>query len=355
MKRSTLFTLCSALVLSHGVQATDGDISTYIYNGTTTTAETWPSIAAIYYDAIKYSGVYGQYCGSTILDATHVMTAAHCLYDGSGNLNEEYLVYTSVVPQLTNSSEFIAGTVEVIRPVNFYVNAGYIDSPSAASVPWPNDIAIIELASPMNVLSATDYVIRATALQSLMYRIVDQPFIAVGYGKTETNTSGQLLWTQLTYEPTTSCSLGAGDSQLCMKGVYNSTTGVRNSTCSGDSGGPLYWYNGTNYVQAGITSYGWTNCYNAGSQDTAVFTEVADYSDWINSVLSHSVTPVFTVTDAIRDAYTPTVGVDDGVTPPENSSPDKATSSGGGGGSLSYTVLILLALLGFCRRKRLTA
>lgn len=340
--------LVCTLVFLNTSPSVSADISTYIYNGDTATTGTdgdWPSIASLYYDAIDYTGTYGLYCGASILDSEHVLTAAHCLYDGEGALNEEYLVYTSVVPQMENEEQFTDGTVEIIRASEFYVHSGYDDSSYSDATSWPNDIAIIKLAETMNI-SDDDYVSRATTTNSDSYRYSDttETFYAVGHGLTETGDGEELLQTTLTYNSAADCSFSnVSSSQLCMSGETDITTGVNNSTCSGDSGGPLYWYDDDNskYVQAGVTSYGWTNCYNASTNDTSVFTEVSDYDAWITEVLAGEITPDYTVTEDQRDAYSSDSSDESDS---EETDSDVSTSSSSGG-SIPISALLLLTLI----------
>ncbi len=353
MQKKILALLVASLTTSFsGASFASQDISTCIYNGTTTSSTAWPSIATLFYDAITYNGVYGQYCGATILDEQHVLTAAHCLYE-NGNLNEDYMTFTTIALQMTSDNQFTAGAVETVRAEEFYVHPDYIDSATSSSVPWPNDIAVIKLADTINV-SATDYVTRAVPSEATSYRIDNESFIAVGYGRTENGGAGDLLETDLNYEPAASCDLRVGDSQICTKGAYDSSTAVRNSTCSGDSGGPLYWHNGTQFVQVGITSYGWGDCYVSYSDATSAFTEVADYQVWIDSVVAGSEVPVFSVRAEDRDAAIP-----EGPSKPENDDTetddkdektDFATSRAGGG-STSFPLVGFLALIGLFRRK----
>ncbi|MDW1505826.1 serine protease [Vibrio sp. Vb5031] len=354
MKKLSLFgAICSVLLLTNTSTASSEEYSTYIYNGLTTTTDTWPSYAALYYDASSYTGVYGQYCGATIIDANHVATAAHCISDGSGGLNEEYLVYTAVLPQLSNSNQFLSGAVENIRITNVYRHPDYVDSSSESSVPWPNDIAILELEDDMNV-SSSDYAVLAESTQADSYRVEDESFIAVGLGMTESGSySDQLLYTTLTYVPTDSCDMGAGENQLCMQGAYNASTGVRNSTCSGDSGGPLYWYDDdlAEYVQVGITSYGWDGCKSSTSSDTSVFTEVADYSDWIESVLNDEITPDLVVTSTMRDSYNTTVEDADDIDVSGDDESDYQANSGSSGGSTSFGAVFFLLMAAFIRKR----
>ncbi|WED27760.1 serine protease [Vibrio sp. DW001] len=328
-------------------------ISSFIYNGEETTTGTdgdWPSIASLYYDAIDYSGTYGLYCGASILDNEHVLTAAHCLFDGNGSLNEEYLVYTSVVPQMENEQEFIDATVQIIRASEFYVHSDYDDTSYNDDTSWPNDIAVIKLVETMNISDA-DYITRATGTQSVEYRSIGEKFVAVGHGLTESGDEEELLQTTLTYNTANLCSFdNISESQLCMSGEENDDTGVNNSTCSGDSGGPLYWYDDSNakYVQAGITSYGWTSCYNATTNDTSVFTEVSDYENWISEVLAGEVTPDYTITGDQRDAYE----INDDETSEPNSTVSTTSSSGG---SVPVGSLIFLALIALKRKIKVVA
>lgn len=360
MKRSRpIIAFCSALALANVATANE-EISSYIYNGQVTTTMTWPSYAAVYYDATTITGMYGQYCGASILDEDHVMLAAHCVTNGDGGLNYGYLVYTSILPQLSNKSQFLSGTVENIRAKKVFVHPGYVDSPSEAEVPWPNDIAIIELESAMNI-DSTAYAKRAQSYQVDSYRIDSEPFVAIGMGLTENDTSAsQLLWTTLEYEPEALCDLGAGDSQICTSGRYNTSTEVRNASCSGDSGGPLYWYDNSTYeyYQIGVTSYGWDDCSEASSDDTSVFTEVADYNTWIESVLNGNENPDLVITDDLRLTYgaifTDPISIHNSYRSDNDNSSDSSSyqaNSDTSAGSSGIGVLGLLAVLGLKRRK----
>ncbi|CAH0525744.1 S1 family peptidase [Vibrio hippocampi] len=329
--KSAVVTMLAALgCLSTSAEAST-DISAMIFNGTDTSAEEWPSIASIYYDASDYGGDQESYCTGTILDEQHVLTAAHCLYDGD-EVFEPYLIYTSVVPQMNDESDAVNGLVTPIRASEFYAHPDFVDSAISEAVPWPNDIAIIKLETPMNV-DSNAYTVQGLSSQASSYRQTDEEFVAVGYGITETGSYGELLQTTLNYQTQANCSLGAGDSQICTTGDYNFSTDVRNSTCNGDSGGPLFWYDGSQYVQIGVTSYGWTGCSNEFNTDTAVFTEVADYSAWVSSVLSGNETPVYTVTDQERYDYV------------YGSDSTSSTSSSDSGGTVSLNWLLLMALV----------
>ncbi|OLQ84748.1 hypothetical protein BIY21_19760 [Vibrio ponticus] len=344
LKREAMLALltCGVAVNSLASQ----EISTFIYNGANTSAAEWPSIAGLYYESVDDPNVYGQFCTATILDNRHVMTAAHCLYY-NGNLDEEVMVFTSVAPQLNSSRQFASSGK--VRGQAFYIHPNYVDSSDANGIAWPNDIAIIQLEEAMNV-SAFDYVELGQSMDSFNYRIDGEPLVAVGYGVTETGSSGELLKTQLNYEPSFSCDLGASDSQICTSGEFNNSTNVRNAICSGDSGGPLYWFDGSEYKQVGISSYGWIDCYESSSDDTSVFTEVADYSSWIASVIAGNETPNFTVTAEQRDQYEGSDDFGDRDRDRAFEEIDRLFSvNDSSGGSTSLFMLLCLTAIGFAR------
>ncbi|ELM6619812.1 serine protease [Vibrio fluvialis] len=325
------------------------DVTTYIVNGTSTSVSTYGSFVSLFYDRIEYDGVYGvgSYCGGTMLDATHVLTAAHCIFDGSGNLDEDYMLFT-VVGQTDDESAFPNGSIETVRASEFYYHPDYEDSSTNL---WPNDIAIIKLESSLNVVDYTDIP------SDDSYRLGtngtdddtnDNVFEAVGHGNTSTgvDNTNDLLVTDMTYVSNTTCQLdlpSLTSKQICFKGDYSVSTGLDNGTCQGDSGGPIYRNVSGSLTQVGIVSFGPTTCGTGwtNSDADAVFTEVYDYTSWINSVLAGTETPAFTATDAKRLAY---LGL------------SSTSSDSGGGGSLGLAGFASLLALGLWRtRKRISS
>ena len=128
------------------------------------------------------------------------------------------------------------------------------------------------------------------------------------------------------------------DNQLCFIGDYSVFTRLYGGTCQGDSGGPVYWKDGADYRQVGITSFGTETCgggsITSGVKVTSVFTEILDYEAWIDSVVAGNETPKFVSTDAKRTAYV------------------KARNSSGSnsGGSVSFGLLGILMLIAGVRQ-----
>ncbi|MDC5820613.1 S1 family peptidase [Vibrio europaeus] len=319
-----LFCLLLFTKLSYAI-----DVTPYIVNGSDANIVNYPSFASLFF---RNGNVYSTsaFCGATMINSQYVLTAAHCFY-GDDNL----MLYTVVAPQLDDESNFLSN--QQAKALEFYYPDTFIDSSAEL---WPDDIAIIKLETP---LAVADY-------SSLLNVAINNAFPgggdykAIGHGLIAGNVSGgtNLLETALIYVDTPTCQAEYGSkltsSHLCFSGAING--GYRNSTCRGDSGGPVYWYNGSQYIQIGITSFGPSTCGNISVNATSIFTDVHDYQTWISRVLNGLETP---------KAYVATIN---GVrTLVNNDSGSSVSASGGGdsgGGSANPLVLLylLLVLLG---------
>ncbi|EGR2433463.1 GlyGly-anchored extracellular serine protease VesA [Vibrio cholerae] len=315
------------LLLTTRVSAVE--ISPYIVNGTNANVANYPSFAslAIYISPYQYSS--GTYCGATVLNSRYILTAAHCIYG-----NSYTMLYTVVVPQLEDESQFPNGNVQLARAAEFYYPDNYVDS---SAVYWPNDIAIIKLESDLNVSNFVG-VLNSSINNSYD---VNGTYKAIGHGYVNGNVAGgtRLLETTLTFVPFVTCSAyyGAnlGPGHVCFTGPQIGS--YRNSTCSGDSGGPVYWDSGSGYVQIGITSFGPSTCGNPALPVTSVFTEVSDYYSWILRVMNGLETPKYYVTESN--------GVRQLVAGGTTVSPVTSSDSGGSSTGLALLVLGLLMVL----------
>ncbi|MEZ8878158.1 trypsin-like serine protease [Vibrio lentus] len=337
--RKTVLGLLAPLIYTSSVMATensveaspDASVTPYIVNGSDASVTEFPSMASLFIDRIDYDGVYstGPYCGATILDPTHILTAAHCIYG-----NEEGQLFTTVVPQIEDTSQFPNNIVQKARVSEVYYRSDYSNSLSDL---LRNDVAILKLESALNIDSINDVVKRPS---NTNYRIGVNDFVAVGHGDTRSGFDGTTLLQKadLNYVDKATCASAftdgsaLTDNQICFVGD-RAASGLYGGTCQGDSGGPVYWKDGADYRQVGITSFGPDTC-GGSATVTSVFTEIHDYEAWIDSVIAGTETAKFVSTDAKRTAYVNA----------------RASSGSSSGGSVSFGLLGMLMLFAGVRK-----
>lgn len=257
------------------------DVMPYIVNGSIANITNYPSFASLFYRSdTQYSP--SSFCGATLINSEYVLTSAHCLQN-----NDEILLHTVVAPNLEDESNFLSSTQA--KASAFYYPDTFANS---ATELWPDDIAIIKLESPLPV-SEYQYLLNSMFNNNLP---ANGEYRAVGHGYIQSNDPGgtQLLETQLTPLSTSQCRAVFGtkvtDKQLCF-GSPSVSTSTQNSICAGDSGGPVYYYYGGEYIQVGIASFGLQTCGDSRYSVTSVFTDIYDYQGWINQVLNGQVEP----------------------------------------------------------------
>ncbi|KAJ1672148.1 hypothetical protein GGF38_000257 [Coemansia sp. RSA 25] len=224
---------------------------------------------------LKRNGGYGL-CGGTLIDATTVITAGHCVFISAGNVVSASGAYVYYGSESSNNPNYVTATKVTLHEKY---------DPKSLK----NDIAIITIPAltliPGQVEAITfndDKVVPREALQ------------IYGWGNTRTgggsSSNPTTLLTQTIYvsEPK-DCQfldpnyLSADGPQICANNHYNIGVDV----CQGDSGtGMTYVSNGIQYF-SGLVSYG-TNangdatCGEDGS--FGMYTNVYYYKSWIESL-----------------------------------------------------------------------
>ncbi len=336
MVNKMAFGLAASLAFSSGaVSGAVIEASPYIVNGTDTTTSEYPSYVYLYYYIQDNDTRNYGFCGGTIINRNHILTAAHCVDANDNNVAEEGLLFTSVIANLDSVQEIYNQSTEIHYVSKVYVYDEYKPDPDLL-----NDIAILELETPLDVPESA--FVNRFSFDENMYRDASERFITVGHGLSGRPVETALLQkTELTYVENAACNFydnGAPETQLCMEGEI--TDGLENAVCGGDSGGPLYWeYNGVNY-QVGLTSYGpalGCGTTNTSVGATSVFTELADYNDWINSVINGRETADYVISESDRQYYR-----ENGTLSPEISSD--------GGGSVPLWAIYLLSVVALLRK-----
>lgn len=249
--------------------------------------------------SIQISARRGSYiCTGTPIDPTHVVTAAHCVdINSDGKVNNKDGV-TGVKFNLNyggNLTHSIAVSSYVVHP----------DFTGFARPSVNDDVAVLTLNSAIPSGVPT-YPMFTGGLQGSKLDMV-------GYGQSGSGTSGYTVNASFVVKrkgQNTADQLGGQDDALRLAApeVFmfdfdgpsgNGTMGVgtlgntlETTLGGGDSGGPSFYFDGTNYLLAGINTYT-QNTQTAsapkfGSQGGGM--NVSAYYSWISSVISGTAT-----------------------------------------------------------------
>ncbi len=216
------------------------------------------------------SGSSNLQCGGVIRDATHVMTAAHCVVD-SGQVAAGTAV--TVYYGNANRSLQLAASVFSVLPAPEYVAGD-----------GTYDAALLTLNAPLSGYGGPTVQPVPLAGAGELASAVDAGADAVvsGWGLTEQGTASQnLRATTVTLRADQVCRNFYGSQTypgarfVCAGGTGAHGTTNNPDSCSGDSGGPLVISNGSGYALIGLVSFGPAGGCGRGGHPGA-YTEVSD-------------------------------------------------------------------------------
>jgi len=225
-----------------------------IVGGTTTTTSSYPFMMQIT-DASQ-----NQFCGGTLVSATKVVTAAHCV-----------AAETTSSIRVVGGRTYLNGTDGTVsRVTDIWVH------PDFTSATDGDDVAVLTLETAMPY-TPVPYV---SATQPNLYAAGTTARI-LGWGTTSENgrSSNQLRTATVPVVSDSGCQSAYGSdfvqSDMVCAGYLSGGT----DTCQGDSGGPLI----IGGVLAGITSWG-EGCAEAGYP--GVYTRLTAFSSLVTSELA---------------------------------------------------------------------
>jgi hypothetical protein len=249
-----------------------------IVGGTEAAPGAWPWQVALV-RADEPDAYKGQFCGGTLVAATWVLTAAHCVNDQ--NANEIDVVLGR--HKLSSSDGERIGVAEIlIHPVYVSWRLG-------------SDLALLRLSqgsaqSTVLVDANKDVPAEARALRAAV----------TGWGATEDRWYGSDVLREVSVPLVTRdvCNApeayaGRVTSDMLCAGYLKGGKGA----CYGDSGGPLLIPSpqGTAWMQVGIVSWGPAGCNR--EEGYSVFTRVASFEQWIQACLINVNSPACSGSD----------------------------------------------------------
>ncbi|MGI3201264.1 S1 family peptidase [Streptomyces sp. GLT-R25] len=222
-----------------------------IVGGSTTTAAAYPYVMQIT-DASQ-----SQFCGGTLVSATKVVTAAHCM-----------------VGETTSSVRVVGGRTyrngtngTVSRVSKIWINPSYVDAEQG------DDVAVLTLSTSMPY-TPISYV---SSSETSVYTAGTTARI-LGWGTTSSggSSSNQLRTATVPTVSNATCSTAYGSSYISSDMVCAGYTSGGVDTCQGDSGGPLI----IGGKLAGITSWGY-GC--ADAEYPGVYTRLTTFSSLVTT------------------------------------------------------------------------
>ncbi len=263
-------TLLSALTLLAGAAPAGAQMVPYIVGGQKTEASSYPWQVYVNLHVLSGSQDMEISCGGSILDSTHILTAAHCVDQEGTTVHypaSDIKVYAglSSLKELEGSG---APKYQVKHVLSYRVHPDYSPLPNIR-----DDVAVLTLEAPLALEAAKN-----TAAIGLVAPgatpAAGTTLSVSGFGKENglegegeaAQPDGNLYSTTLTAIGSDPCRTVVGANSAVLLCAASATS----SACEGDSGGPLT--QGSPAVEVGVVDFGGKSCPVGGVN---VFTNLA--------------------------------------------------------------------------------
>ena len=291
--KAVLGVLLPLSLFSSALQAEEVNIAPYIVGGDPVNVAGYPFMASLMFEYESQPGSVYPFCGGSVLDSTHILTAAHCVYDVAS-----YRIGSMKVAIEANDGEGMLAAQRVSVKKIYYPRS-YDNSTLL------NDVAVLELSQPLPTYTSSHAAILSDLSEQGYRNEVDaQDFSIIGYGRLSSTTSNRpvdLMEATVKYVTPEACNIWTNfttsNKQVCTTGSSFDSSHLVTATCQGDSGGPLVWDNNGVKTQIGIVSFGPSVCGGGNVKAQSVFTDVSQYADWIRKAQNGEIAATRTATD----------------------------------------------------------
>ncbi|GFK55656.1 S1 family peptidase [Vibrio cholerae] len=239
---------------------TESGVSSRIIGGEQAPVGEWP-----YMVALTTRDKSMAWCGGSLLSERYVLTAAHCV-DKKDPSTMDVIVGAYDMDNIS--------AAERIRVKRIYVHEAYVTAQGG------NDIALLELES---IPALNQFTSIATEADFNLLR-KDNLLTVIGFGsrKEENNVTSdspvKLHQVEVPFVPIEECRTQGGSYTKQGDGVFCAGAAGKDS-CTGDSGGPIFFRTNHGLTQMGVVSWG-TGC--GRPNKPGVYTKLSAFKTWLD-------------------------------------------------------------------------
>ena len=228
-------------------------------------------IEQVPWQAVVYVEADNRLCGGAIVDASWIVTAAHCVVGFSGSQVDAHIGITELRQRTAENAVDVA---EVIVHPSWDANR------------FRNDIALLRLAAPINLDSSRQPIALPVGLDAAEWPAAGTPASISGWGATvfdgpASNVLRGAALQILGGPGEVECGRYGGDFDTAVE-ICAGLPDASVDSCQGDSGSPLVVGVGGLPILAGLTSVGF-ECARVGFP--GIYTRVSTFLPWLQQYL----------------------------------------------------------------------